>query len=111
MKNYGLSIILLSYYTRQLLSECLTRLNISVQKAETELSVPIEVIVLDNASTDGSPNMIRDVHPWVKLIKSEVNTGFGKGNNSAVNKSKYGNILFLNSDVLVQDSTITDAGK
>ena len=94
MKRPELSVIILNYNTKELLEDCLN----SIKKYEHE--VPLEVIVSDNASTDGSPDMIRKKFPWVKLIEGE-NEGFSKGNNRARPLAKGEMILFLNPDTLV----------
>jgi len=65
--------------------------------------VPMEVIVSDNASTDGSPDMIKKKFPWVKLIEGP-NEGFSKGNNRARPLVKGEMILFLNPDTLVHEN-------
>lgn len=102
-----LSIIILSYNTKDITDKCLEKLKFSVIRCQAEFKNKIEVIVLDNASSDGSVGMIQKKHHWVKLIVSPVNTGFSKGNNIAVKKASYGLILFLNSDVFVSEDTLT----
>ncbi|TSC85977.1 MAG: Uncharacterized protein G01um10147_1044 [Microgenomates group bacterium Gr01-1014_7] len=97
-----LSIIILSYNTKEITNECLKRLQAKNKKN-------IEVIVLDNASSDGSVEMIKKNYPWVNLIVSKENTGFSKGNNIAFKKSKYPVVLFMNSDVYVEDDTLEKA--
>lgn len=94
MKNPELSVIILNYNTKELLEDCLA----SVKKHMSE--VPMEVIVSDNSSTDGSPDMIRKKFPWVKLIEGP-NEGFSKGNNRARPLAKGKMILFLNPDTVV----------
>jgi GT2 family glycosyltransferase len=94
MKKPELSVIILNYNTKELLQDCLN----SVKKYEGE--VPMEVIVSDNASTDGSPDMIRNNFPWVKLIEGP-NEGFSKGNNRARPLVAGEMILFLNPDTVV----------
>lgn len=93
-----LSIIVLSYNTKDITGECLSRL----PKAA-------EVIVVDNASEDGSPEMIEKKYPWVKLIKSKVNLGFAKGNNLAMKHCNNPVVLFLNSDCFVEKDTLNKA--
>ena len=69
-----LGIIIVNWNTRDLLRRCL----------ETVLAsegVSYKVIVVDNASTDGSPDMVRDAFPQVELIASEINGGYPYGNN------------------------------
>lgn len=100
-----LSIIILSYNTKDITDECLKRLQVAVDRVQKK-GCKVEVIVLDNASTDGSVEMIEQKHQWVKLIKSKINTGYSKGNNLAIKQSDNPYILFLNSDVFVEDDTL-----
>ncbi len=93
-KNPELSVIILNYNTKELLEDCLN----SVKKHMDE--VPMEVIVSDNASTDGSPEMIKKKFPWVKLLEGP-NNGFSKGNNRAKPHVKGKMVLFLNPDTVV----------
>ena len=92
--NPELSIIILNYNTKELLRECL----LSVKKYENE--IPLEVIVSDNASIDGSSDMVRREFPWVRLVEGE-NEGFAKGNNRAKNLVRGKLVLFLNPDTIV----------
>ena len=95
-KKVELSVIILNYNTKELLEDCLN----SIKKYEHE--VPLEVIVSDNASTDGSPDMIRNKFPWVKLIEGE-NEGFSRGNNRARRLVRGEMVLFLNPDTIVHE--------
>lgn len=101
-----LSIIVLSYNTRDITNECLVKLKSSVLNCQKKLDVKVEVIVLDNASADDSVEEIAKNHSWVRLIESKENTGFSKGNNIAVKKSQAPIVLFLNSDVFVEEDSI-----
>ena len=92
----NISVLVLSYNTKDLTDECLTRLK----------GQGAEVIVVDNASTDGSPEMIAKKHKEVRLIVSKVNTGFGGGNNLAFKQARGDLVLILNSDALVEKDTI-----
>ena len=95
-KKIDLSVIILSYNTKELLKHCLK----SVFASETD-SYKIEVIVVDNASADGSSLMVKKEFPEVNLIVSEKNLGFAGGNNLALKEAKGEYILFLNSDTEV----------
>jgi len=90
-----LSVIILNYNTKELLSDCLK----SVKEHMNE--VPMEVIVSDNSSTDGSQTMIKNNFPWVKFIEGE-NEGFSKGNNRAKPFVNGEMVLFLNPDTIVR---------
>ena len=94
MTKPKLSVIILNYNTKELLSDCLN----SVKKYMDE--VPMEVIVSDNSSTDGSPEMIKKNFPWVKYVEGP-NEGFSKGNNRAKSLVQGEMVLFLNPDTVV----------
>ncbi len=98
-KNPELSIIILNYNTKELLADCLN----SIKKYENE--VPLEVVVSDNASSDGSSQMVREKFPWVILTEG-ANEGFSKGNNRA-RKLIHGEIvLFLNPDTVIRKGVL-----
>jgi hypothetical protein len=63
--------------------------------------VPFEIIVVDNASTDGTPEAIRNSFPEVHLIETGSNLGFAKGNNIGIGRSRGEYICLVNSDVVV----------
>lgn len=97
-KNF-LSIIILNYNTKDILYDCLK----SLQKIRKE--TPFEVIVSDNSSTDGSPDMVKNEFRWVKLI-SGPNISFSNGNNRAQKIVKGEFVLLLNSDTVVHKETL-----
>jgi GT2 family glycosyltransferase len=74
------------------------------------VTVPYEVIVVDNNSTDGSPDVLAERYPWVKLIRSDDNLGFIRGNNLAATFATGKYLLLLNYDTLLQ-TDIADAIK
>lgn len=91
------SIIILSYNTKELLRECLKSLYKNIKGIDSE------VIVVDNASLDGSTEMIGNNFKDVILIENKKNLGFSKGNNIGAKKAKGEYLLFLNSDTELQD--------
>lgn len=94
--RFALSIIIVSYNTRQLLADCLASL-----VAAEEPAGGLELIVVDNASRDGSQEMVRRQYPQVCLLALDENLGFSAANNrgTAVARGEY--VLFLNSDTVV----------
>lgn len=96
-----LSVIIASYNTCHLLDECLHALTEAVEPAGG-----LEIIVVDNASADGSPAMVAAKYPQVTLIASDVNLGFAAANNrgTAVARGQY--VLFLNSDTRVSSEAL-----
>ena len=97
-----LSIIILSYNTRQLLKECLQSVFSSLQNS----NLKFEIIVVDNASTDDSVAMVLKQFKAVKLIESKKNMGYSKANNLAARGTKGKYLLFLNSDIVVLNGAI-----
>ncbi len=95
-----LSIIITSWNTRDLLRSSLQ----SIYRFPP--SMPFETIVVDNASHDGSAEMVRDEFPAVQLIKNSVNTGYAQGNNIGFAASKGEFVLLLGSDTEVIEGTI-----
>lgn len=65
-----------------------------------------EIIVIDNASTDGSPEEVETQFPQVKLIENKENLGFAKGNNIGIRASTGRYVCLINSDVIVLDGCI-----
>jgi len=90
-----LSIIIISWNTRDLLAACLDSVYAHPPEGE------FEVIVVDNASTDGSAQMVRERFPQVRLIENKTNVGFARANNQAIAVSQGEQILLLNSDTVV----------
>ena len=98
-----LSVLIVNWNTRELLRACLR----SIHKfSPTE---PYEVIVVDNASTDGSAAMVRAEFPDVKLIESETNTGYARGNNIAFSAAQGDFLLTLNPDTEQADGVLQGA--
>lgn len=101
-----LSIIILSYNTKSLTSECLQSL-LRHYKSYMEKG-EVEVIVFDNASSDGTIKVLKEMFgdsTGVTIVAHGENTGFSKGNNIAVEYAKGTYILFLNSDTEVVDDS------
>lgn len=96
----NLSIIILSYNTKDLTLACLKSI-VSQYKKELDEKI-IEVIVVDNASTDGSVEYIKHLE-LIKPIQSKENLGFGKGCNLGAKAAKGKYLLLLNSDTEVLD--------
>jgi GT2 family glycosyltransferase len=89
-----LSVIVVNWNTIDLLAQCL-------QSVYDTVSNPaLEVIVVDNASTDGSPAMVRSHFPQARLIENQKNKGFAQANNQAICASHGRYVLLLNSDTI-----------
>ncbi len=96
-----LSIIIVSYNTKELLEDCLKSVSIAKAKIDSE------VYVVDNNSHDGTVEMVKKDFPWVKLIANGKNLGFSKANNQAIKKAKGDFVLILNPDTRVLPETLT----
>jgi len=95
-----LSIIIVNYNVRDFLHHAL----VSLQKAMKGMKG--EIIVVDNASDDGSIEMVRRRFPAVQLIPSKSNLGFAKANNVGLKRARGKFILLINPDTLVQEDTL-----
>lgn len=91
----ALSILIVNYNTRAVTLDCLASLFVHPP------SVSYEVILLDNASSDGSAEAIRAAYPQVKLIAHGENTGFAQGNNIVATHATGRRLLLLNPDTLL----------
>lgn len=95
-----ITVILVSFNTASSTRECLRAL------LSTDKHPEKEIIVIDNASHDGSAAMIRQEFPEVRLIANDVNVGFGRANNqgAAVAQGRY--LLLLNTDAFIRQDTL-----
>ncbi len=94
-----LSVIIVNYNVKYFLEQCL----ISVFKSAR--SIDVEVFVVDNASADGSCQMVRQRFPSVILIENKINSGFSVANNQAIRIARGEFILLLNPDTVVEEDT------
>jgi GT2 family glycosyltransferase len=97
------SVVIVSFNTRELLRRCLRELS------ATAGPLTHETIVIDNASRDGSADMVEAEFPEARLIRAERNLGFGPGNNVAIQASRGRYVILLNSDAFVEPTTIERA--
>jgi GT2 family glycosyltransferase len=90
-------VAVVSYNTRDLLARCLASMD----------DPRLEVWVVDNASTDGSAAMVRERFPWVRLVASEENLGFGRAVNLAVSRgSSCPWVACANADIALKDGAL-----
>ena len=97
------SVILVSYNTCDLLRRALTGLT-----GDADVN---EIWVVDNASADGSAEMVRREFPEVGLIENKVNRGFGRANNQAIERATGDLILLLNSDAFPRPGAVGDLAR
>jgi len=92
---FDVSICIVNWNGRKVLADLLE----SLYKLTDGAS--IEMIVVDNASADGSTEMVRHLFPWVKLIANDTNLGFARANNQAARTATGRLLYFLNNDTIV----------
>jgi len=95
MSMLKVSVVIVSYNTRDKLRKCLE-----------QIEPKHEIVVVDNASVDGSPEMVASDFPGVKLIRNTKNTGFGQANNQGSKLATGDVVLYLNSDAYADPGAI-----
>ncbi len=98
-----LSVVIVSYNVRELLTACID----SVVKAAE--GIDTEVFVVDNKSVDDTIEVINRDYPWVHLINNKENLGFSKANNIAIRQAEGEYVLLLNPDTVVAEGTLRGA--
>ncbi len=98
-----LSVVIVNYNVKYFLEQCLHA------ACKAACNVPsTEIIVVDNASSDGSVGYLKERFPYVTFIASKDNLGFARGNNMAIRQSKGEYVLLLNPDTIVAENTFAD---
>ena len=106
----SLGIVIVNYNTRDLLADCLASI------AASQITVPMRVVVVDNASTDDTIAMARRDYPWVEVIASATNGGYAYANNLALRRliadippdqdRRHAYLLLLNPDTVLAPDTL-----
>lgn len=94
------SVIIVNYNTRELLVNCIESIKLNT------FNVSYEVIIVDNDSHDGSQEMLRLQYPWVRLIETGENLGFGRANNIGMQNALGKYFLLLNSDTIFENNVL-----
>lgn len=97
------SVVVVSYNCREALRACLQ----SLESQPDE--VGIEVVVVDNASSDGTVSMVRNRFPWVRVIANRANVGFARAANEGLATARATTILLLNPDTVMPSGGIARA--
>lgn len=98
--NYMLSVIIVSWNTKAMTLQ-------AVGSVLAETGVPLEIIVVDNASSDGSPEALRAMYPHITVIDAGKNGGFSFANNIGLRQATGDILMFLNSDTIVAPGVLS----
>lgn len=96
-----ISVIIINYNTFDLTCNCIASVK------EKTKNRNLEIIIVDNASTECNPDKFIERFPEIKLVKSSENLGFAKGNNLGISQAKNEKILLLNSDTILINDAIS----
>jgi GT2 family glycosyltransferase len=96
-----ISVVVLNWNGGRIVKECLLSLRSQDYR-------PLEIFVVDNASTDTSVDLIEKEFPEVKLIVNEINVGFGGGNNLGIKASRGEYIMILNNDARLDTDCLSE---
>lgn len=99
MKHPLVSIVIINYNTKHLLDGCIKSLNDQTYQ-------PLEIIFIDNLSTDGSCEHVKDKHKNVIPVCNDTNLGYSEGANQGIKKAKGEYIMLLNPDILFEKDYI-----
>lgn len=97
-----LSILISCYNTRDLVADCLRSIY------QNPVSEPYEIVLVDDASSDGTSEMVRSAFPEVRLFRSEINRHYAHSNNWALDQARGRYVLLLNNDTLVLPRALDD---
>jgi O-antigen biosynthesis protein len=100
MQEKDISIVIVNYNVKDFLLQCLK----SIKQASVGLSV--QVIVVDNNSSDGSVDYLEPLFPGVEFIRTPKNLGFAKANNTGFEKAYGKYVLILNPDTILAENTL-----
>lgn len=100
MDTPEVTIVIVSYNVRHYLRQCLE----SIERVRDRHR--LEVIVVDNASQDGTVEVLRPYFPWVRFIPLSDNIGFGRANNIGIERARGRYTLILNPDTILSEDTI-----
>ena len=98
-----LSIIIVNWNVKDLLRDCLNSILTATQSIP---NLTTEIIVIDSASSDGSPQMVRTEFPQIRLVASPENLGYAKGSNCGVELAQGCYLFLLNPDTIIAPDTL-----
>ncbi len=101
------SVIIVSFNTREVLRQCLQHLDAEARSGFQAPDSRLETVVVDNASRDGSAGMVERDFAHVRLIRSATNLGFGPANNLGFATARGRYLVLLNSDAFLKPGSLT----
>jgi len=97
-----LSICILTRNQGELLQQCVVSCIAEIERT----GMAAEVIIIDNASSDGSPQRVATLSPAIRVIRNEENLGFSAANNRAIRSSRGSRVLILNDDAVLREGSL-----
>ena len=97
-----LSVIIVTWNTKDFLCNCIRSIKENTKK------IIYEIIVIDNFSSDGSPEMVEEKFPEIILIKNKINIGYGRASNQGLAAAQGKYVLILNSDIKINQNCLDD---
>lgn len=94
------SVIIVNFNTKDLLVNCIKSIKLNTS------NIDYEIIIVDNGSTDGSLEVVSNLFPWVHLIETGENLGFGRANNVGMQKALGKYLFLLNSDTIIKNNVL-----
>ena len=92
-----ISVVIVSWNSKEIVRQCLEAV------CNHRSKYRYEIILVDNASTDGTPDMVEEQFPRVRLIRNSDNLGFSKANNIGIREGKGRYICLMNSDIVLRE--------
>lgn len=89
------TVLIVTFNSREVVPRCLDALQATIGPTD-------EVVVVDNASPDGTADLIAASYPWVRLVRAGQNGGYGAANNLGATTARGGHLVFLNPDTVPQ---------
>ena len=96
------SFIVVSWNAQAYLRQCLDSI------VADSSGLDVEVIVVDNVSSDGSPEMVEAEYPWVAVVRNDANVGFARANNQGIAVSAAEYLCLVNSDVVIHPGCLAE---
>lgn len=100
MISSDVSVVIVSYNTIGMIGDALDALYLALDNVDSQ------VVIVDNCSSDGSAEYLRENYPQAQLIENDLNIGFGRANNQALEFLRGRYVLLLNTDAFIEANSI-----